>query len=449
MTNIAENFVPSPAAIVTPAVTTNPQLDDPFLAWEDLTPSIQESARNSLKAYLAEMDELGRENRWSDVLALFWPVEEKLPELAAAGLDLPIRAKLGFALGQLHRFDEAITELTICVDREPQDHMYQGSLAYTAYNSLFAAKNKEIFLSGHPRQERIDLAHTHFQKAQSLCPDRVTNFYREGMLYRKVEGKPEQAVPLSQTAVANWDNLDAEQKKHRHQERKNFVKALYNLPSTFLELESPHKSLALLERCLKEDETSHYMSDWFQYFALGKVTYQLGRFPASRDALIYAAQIKDAGPRDFVFELLARTELALGQPEQALAAINQIPERKRRPYYRWTEADVWCAFKDFSRARTVLLACQERDSRSKHVALIRLTKIDYLLGDFQNAFEHAQQANQFFLERFGNPYGVALFWQALTALRLNRQDQARALALELKDFNPRFPKLERLLHEIG
>jgi hypothetical protein len=51
----------------------------------------------------------------------------------------------------------------------------------------------------------------------------------------QLEHKTDLALPLLEKAVANWDLLNEEQKQTRHQEKKNFVKALYQLASAHLE----------------------------------------------------------------------------------------------------------------------------------------------------------------------------------------------------------------------
>jgi len=188
-------------------------LEDEFLTLESLVAFKNAAAERRLKQVLADIEEMTRENRWEDILAMITPVEDRLPELIGQGLDTRVREKLAFALGHLARFDEAIKELQICLGREPDNFHLHSSLAYTAYNSLYAAKNREIFLSGKIRSVRIHLAHTHFQAAQALRPDGVTNFYRQGMLYKQIEGKPALALPLFQKAVNNWDRLTEEEKQ--------------------------------------------------------------------------------------------------------------------------------------------------------------------------------------------------------------------------------------------
>jgi len=423
--------------------------DDMFFSMDDLVPVKKDAAKRSLKRVLSEMEELMREKKWEDAVALFYPVEEKQPELAAGGMEIPVRAKTAFALGQLQRFDDAIAELTLCIKGEPDNFYHHNSLAYTAYNSLFAAQNRDIFLSGKNRSERVDLAHRHFRRSQELRPTGVTNFYREGMLYFKIEGKSIKALPLFQTAVACWDHLSEEEQKRRHQERKNFVKALYRFSGLLLEGGDSNGALKNMTRVLSEDEKSGYLSLMFKYFALGKIQFHLNRFDKARDALLFALQSGTGGNNDFVHELLSRTYLAMGNPQRALEVILKIPERRRRPYCRWTEADVLCALKRYDQARATLRKSSERDTRSRHKSLIRLVKIDYAENHFEQAMEHAADSDRFFREKWGNRFHEGIFWQGVCAYRLGKQSEALALARELKSLKPDFPKLNVLLERLG
>jgi tetratricopeptide (TPR) repeat protein len=422
--------------------------EDEFLNLQNMVSVKREAAERALKQVLAEMEELIREKKWEDAVALFYPVAEKLPDLAAHGLLVPVREKIGFILGQAKRYDEAIRELEPGIQADPENFLLHNSLAYTAYNSLYAAKNREIFLSGKLREDRIKLAHGHFEIAQQLRPDGVTNFYREGMLYKQLEDKSEKAIPLFQKAVANWDSLDAASKEARHQERKNYIKALFQLAGALLKTNRAKEALPILKRCLAEDEQNNHVSLLYKYYALGKVNFHLGQFGQAKDALLFALQCRDAGPRDFVYELLARNYLAMNNTNRAMEIIQKVPENRRRPYYRWTEADVCCAAGDLQRAKRVLNAAQQHDVRSKHKTLIRLAKIEYLLQNFQVSRQCAQEAGRFFKEKWGNVYGDGLFWQALNAYRLKEPEVALKLARELKELFPYYPKLDRLLKKL-
>ena len=197
-----------------------------------------------------------------------------------------------------------------------------------------------------------------------------------------------------------------------------------------------------------QDEKTNYISLLYKYFALGKVCFHLGRYIEAKDALLYAVQCEANRPVDFVYELLARNYLALGNIQRAMEVIRKVPEKQRRPYYRWTEADVWCAEGNLEEAKQVLIGCQEKDNRSRHKALIRLAKIEYLLQDFQACVKYAEDAGRFFNEKWGNIYDESLFWQSAGALRLGQTDRAKKLAGDLKDVNPHFPKLDLLLEKV-
>jgi tetratricopeptide (TPR) repeat protein len=411
---------------------------------EGLVAVQQEAAERSLRLALGEIELLAREKKWEDILAVCHPVDEKQPEAVAYGLDGRLREKAAFALGQLGRFDEAIAELQVCVRRDPENFHAHSSLAYTAYNSLYAAKNREIFLSGISRTDCIKLAHDHFRAAQVLRPEGVTCFYREGMLCKQIEGKEDRSLPLFQQAVANWEKLSAEERQARHQEHKNYVKSLYQLAAVMAAAGRPGLALEVLKRCLAEDEKSGHLSLVFKYFALGKVNYLLNRFVETRDALLFALRCKADLPIDFVHELLARVLLCMGDAKRALDAVRVVPEKRRRPYVRWTEADVLCALGRLPEAKAVLLQAQERDNRSRHKTLVRLCRIEYLLGDFRAAALFAQEADRFFREKWGNPCADGLFWQAVCALKCGEPERARQLAEELRAFRPAYEKLDRL-----
>lgn len=439
-------------AEIRPALAKGPEpahCEDEFLKASDLAPVRGQIAGNRLRAALAELVEIFREKRWEQALDLFHPVEEKLPELVDQGLDGAVREKLAFCLGQLGRFDDAIAQLQICVTRDSENFYPHSSLAYTAYNSLFAGKNREIFLSGKIREERIALAHRHFQEAQRLRPGGVTNFYRQGMLLHKIEDKPKKALPVFSRAVSNWEALSEEEKNGRQQERKNYVKALYQKAGIQLALGDCRGAEQTLKRCMAEDEKSDYLSRLHKYFALGKVEYHANRLQEARNALLFAETCRGREPVDFVFELLARVYLGLNSPEKALEAVGQVPESQRRPYFRWTEADTLCVMGRYDRAESVLKECIQRDRLSRHKGLIRLCRIEYLTGNFAGVMAHAREADRFFREHWNNPCADALFWLAVGALRAGDMDQARSAAIELRDFQPGYPRLDRLLERVG
>ncbi len=448
-TNTKPITQPAANSIAGPGGHTSPSrpepADDPFLSADDLVSVKTDAIDRIRRRVLTEIEELIRENRWPDIKELFYPVSEKQPELVAREMDAPVRGKVAFALGHMKCFDEAIAELHICLQRDPDDFLTHSSLGYTAYDSLYAAKNREIFLSGKARADRIALAHTHFRKAQSLRPDGVTNFYRQGMLFKQIEDKPEKALPLFEKAAANWESLDESARKDRHQEQKNYIKALYELAACRLHTGNPAGALDTIKKCLAEDETTNYMSLMFKYFALGKIHFHLNRFNEAKDALMFALQTRPKGqPGDFVHELLGRTWLMLDHPTKAMDIINRVPEHRRRAYVRWTEADICCALGNIDRARQVLIQSLEKDRLSRHKTLIRLAKIEYHCKNFDQVIRHAADADRFFTGKWGNHHDEGLFWQALGHYRLGNLEKARELTDRLEAHRPYFPKLKKL-----
>lgn len=410
----------------------------------------EERLRAERTRVLGEISALRAGNRWEDILALFHPIEAKLPELDALGLATPVRAEAAFALGHIGRHDEAIELYTRCIAEEPDNFHYHSGLAYAAYDTLYAAKGRQLMLHPAERRTRIELAHRHFAVAQSLRPDRVTNYYRQGMLFKKIQGKSPEALPCFETAVRNWEAYSPEDKKVRHQERKNYVKSLYQLASCLLDAQKPQPAIEALTRCIAEDEESGYFSAVHKYFALGKVHFERGDPGQALHALHFAAAQASPEDDDYVFELLARVHLCRGDTEKAWEAVNRVPFKRRRPYFRWTEADVLIARKEWERARKVLAEASERDRRGRHKALLRLARLEYRLGFHERCLKAADAADAFFQNQYQNPCGDALLWQAAALLRLNRIEEARDRTRRLAECMPRHPhlgKLRRLVEE--
>jgi tetratricopeptide (TPR) repeat protein len=410
----------------------------------------EERVRAERTRVLQEISVLRAENRWEDLLALFHPVEEKVPELVALGLATPVRAEAAFALSHLGRHDEAIELYTRCLAEDPDNFHYHSGLAYVAYDTLYAAKGRQLMLHPAERRASIELAHRHFVMAQSLRPERVTNYYRQGMLFKKIQGKAAEALPLFETAVRNWEAYSPDDKKARHQERKNYIKALYQLASCHLDAQKPSLALDVLTRCLCEDEESGYFSLVHKYFALGKVHFERGAIDEALHALNFAAVQANPEDDDYVFELLARVQLCRGDTEKAWEAVSLVPFKRRRPFFRWTEADVLSARGECERARKVLLEAAERDRRGRHKALIRLARLEFRLGRYEACLRAAEEADGFFQQHFQNPCGDALLWQAAALLRLNRLEEAQDAARRLGECMPHHPhlgKLRRLIDE--
>jgi len=424
---------------------------DPFAALADSFGGAEQACKLRDRV-LAEIGSLQAENRWQEILDLFYPIEDHEPSLITHGLDMEIRSSLGFVLGQLKRFDQALTELRICVQRDPENFRYRSSLGYTLMSSLQAANAREIILPGQEKRTRLQEAHEHFRKAQSILPDRVTPFYREGRLFKDFDRKPEKALPLLAQAVRNWDEYPVETRLSRHQERKNAVKARYALASCMLQEGQVATALEHVRIVIEEDARTSYLKNEHKHFAEGKALHALGRFEEALKALDAAALFTNPTDGDYVHELSGRCHLAMGNAEQGLQAIERIPQKARRPYVRWTEADCLVALGRIEEARRILLACCERDRRGRHKGLTRLARIAYNQGNFADVAAFAEKAVAFHMEVYSTPCADGLFWQAVAALRSGQREKALGFERDLSAHRPRYPwlpKLRQALREGG
>ncbi len=403
-----------------------------------------ESLQNTKKRFLAELTELRSENRWEDIVTLLYPLEQQAPELVHAEMDLELRTELAFALGQTGRHDQAISEYETCAQRNPDSFLAASGLAYALYNSLFAAKNREILLTPEAKRQRVQSAHAWFERAQQIRPEGVTNYYRQGMLCKNLQGKTRVAVPLFAKAVEKWKTYSPEMQEARHQERKNYIKALYNLASCRAKHGEAKAALPLITECLEADEAGGLLKMEHKYFALGKIHYQLGNYDQALHALDMAAHFTNAKDGDYVFELKARVYLQQKEFQAGLDTVKAIPVKARRPYVYWTEAYLLLGLQHIDRAKEVLSRSAERDRRSKHRALVRLAKIEFWLKSYAQAKKLAMQADAFHRETFTTPDPDGLFWAAASCIRLGDMEEAGRMTDELEKANPGYPYLGKL-----
>lgn len=392
---------------------------------------------------------LQAENRWQDIIELFHPVDDKIPELVAVGMEIDIRDKLSFALVRLHRAEEAIAVLLSAVERQPENALIRYSIGYAALDELFTARTEKRIIPGKRKKELIELAHSHFAAARALRPESVTFCYREAILYKEIEGKTKLAAPLFERAIANWQRQSPQEQEQHHQQRPKYVKSLYHLASCLLEAGRASRSLHVLEQLEREDRDRKCIHPLFRYFAMGKVLYALNRDKEALAHLETAAHVAESHqPTDFVWELAARCALRLHQVDRAGGFIAKVPVQRRRPYVRWTEADVLAASSRVSEALQVLRQCGERDKRSRHVSLIRMCRL--LLGQhsYEQALEAAVGAVRFCEETYGNPSKEALFWQAASLHLLGRNQEARDILTTLEETHFQYPHFHRLVDAI-
>ncbi len=403
------------------------------------------SLRKEHNRIVGEIGLLQAESRWQEIIDLFFPIENKVPEMVAAGMDTEIRVKVAFALVRAKRQEDAVQTLLVAVRQQPEDVMAHYTLGYAALDALFSVRTERKIMPAKRRHELIALAHTHFAASRTLRPESVTFFYREAILYKEIEGKPKLAIPLFEQAIRNWQTQSVQEQEQHHQQRPKYIKSLYHLASCLLQSAKAGRSLELLHTLEQQDNDRNFMHPLFKHFAFGKVLHVLGRFNEAIQYLETAGTVaEDHQPTDFVWELAARSALRLQQIDRAMGFINKVPQNRRRPYVLWTEADILAAQGRSREALRLLQKSAERDRRSRHVSLIRMARLYLGLQDYDKALEAALYAANFCKETFGNPSKEARFWQAASLYRLERNAEALEIVVELEAQHFQYPHFSRL-----
>lgn len=408
----------------------------------DLAPS---TLLHEVERLVTEINELQSANRWSDIIDLCHPLEDKWADLVDAGMDDGLRLKLSFALCQNDQHEEAISCLVPLVKREPENSLAHYNIGYIVLDCFFRSRSNRKLVPVRRRAELLELGHLHFEKAIEIRPDSVTFCYRYAILLKEIERKSRKAIPYFRKAIKNWQEMSSELQKRYHQMYPKYIKAMYHLASCELEEGHADTSLGLLEKVLTQDFNRNHLHPLFKHYAMGKVLHELGRLDECLQHLETALQRSERGqPTDFVYELVARTHQRLNQPQKGMQAIGKIPVRARRPYVRWTEATLLNSLGRQEEAMALLRKVADRDRRARHVALIRLCRIALGVNQLQRALKSAEEAVRFCQETYTNPSKEAMFWQAVCHFRLNQLHEAHELIKALEESRFRYPHFGRL-----
>ncbi len=367
----------------------------------------------SCEQVLAQLAELKSKNAWTHIAASFHPLEERLGHLCNNQREHEVRAEIAFALSQLHRFAEAIEVLERCIAQQPDEYLYHAAMAFNYYNALMAEKSRELRL-GDIRREYFFKAEQYFQKAEQLYPESVVDFYRHGMLYHHLSTTSDRkAVPLFQKAVANWEALDDGKRRTRHKDHKNYVKSLYHLAKSLIRLHDGSRALAVIKKCIAEDESTHYEDPVHKFYVAGKACMETGEYREAIKYLRVAAHQKSKRPKDYIYETLARCFVYCDEHETARQWIEKIPLKYMKPYqlrvYGWILAKLGYA----AEAEKQLSAGLKKDRQGGHKTLYTWGRVYYEQKRYGRAHDLFMKANEKRRKHFASDYPDALYYAAL------------------------------------
>ncbi len=432
-------------------VLATPSREDSFLSGFGVDGTVLKMLDRDKGAVIGEIRELKSAKKWSEIIDIFHPVEEKYPELAALNLCDDINQEIAFALGAVNRHDEALECLKVIVESQPNNGLAHYSIGYNVLDKMYNARTNRLSIPFQQKKLLLELGHNHFAKAIDLRPESVTFSYRHGMLYKDIENKPQKAIPLFRNAISNWEKLSTREQQDQHQQKPKYIRSLYHLASCLLKQNKPQESLCFLEKMLAQDQEKNHMDSLYKHFALGKVYYALGNWQECLKSLDLAMSTAERGQNiDYVNELMARNYLQTGMALEGITLLEKIPARRRRPYIQWTYADLLASLGEIERAIKLLHQVASCDRRSKHKALIRICRLELRRDQVEKGFEAVEQANTFCLQTYTNPSKEGLFWQAVCLYRLRRFSECEEITSELqlrKYHNPDLNRLVKLLVE--
>ncbi|MBN2107089.1 MAG: tetratricopeptide repeat protein [Deltaproteobacteria bacterium] len=358
---------------------------------------------------LARIAELTAQNAWGLIVETFHPLAEKYPAADADPKSHSILSGIAFAFSQLHRFDEALALLAVCLERCPGYYRYLSSVAFNCYNALMADKSREIKL-GDRRQSYFTRAEAAFIEAEKAFPQGVVDFYRHGMLYHHLSTMTDRkAVPLFLKAIENWEAMGPEARQDRHKDFKNYVKALYHLAKAYLNLGEPDKAIDAIGRCLREDDTTHHEEAVHKFYIAGKAHMATGDHDGAVKFLRVAAHQKTRRPKDYIYEAIARCLLQLGEHETARGWIERIPAQYRKPYVLRLQATILARSGNLAGACEQFKQALKRDRQGRHKTLYAWGVALFQDKQYARALELFMQANQEKRKGFATEYANAVY----------------------------------------
>lgn len=370
-------------------------------------------------------------------------------DLGALGARLPptldrawlsLADSVSFALGQLHRTDEAAALLERAWAVEPT-HRRASSLAWLYYSALMRSKRPPR--DGEPRERRDREADRAafgrwMKEALSRDPHSIKDLYRLGIYESQIESRRDvAALRAFLRAVRAYRALPPEVRERRHDLRKPYLRALYGAARSALRLGRPRDARGFIYACIREDRGTDHVEPVHKLFLAGKACLELKRWDEAERAFRLALDAKGPPVRDFVFGGLARLELLRGRLDDAGAWIEgRVPAHRRSAVLWRLLGDVHARAGRVEEARAAWNAALLKDRSGRHLTLVRLGQLDLAAGRLREAERQFEKALEFRRRQYVSEDPAAL-------RGLLRVAEARGDAARVREVRERLDALDR------
>ncbi|MGQ9860298.1 MAG: tetratricopeptide repeat protein [Thermodesulfobacteriota bacterium] len=386
---------------------------------------------------------------WDEIIQGLHPLDKRHPQLSEAQERVLILQEIAFALTQKQRFQEAISLLLECHQRDPRNYTVVASLGFNYYNALMCDKAREIRL-GSEKARYIEEADRWLALAEELYPASVVDFYRHGMLFHHIQEKKDQmACSFFEKAIANWESLSKEAKQRRHKDHKNYIKALYHLAKALMRLGRYAEAEQAARKCMEEDRSTDHEEPIHKFYLLGRILLEADKLDEALGHLKNAAHMKSLRPKDYIFYTLAVCLVRMERWEEALGWLEKVPAKFRRPHMKRLAGWICYRLGRMDQAGSLLDQALEEDTKGCHLTLVVMGRIFEELGNWNKALECFRQANDFKRKEYMNDHKEALLGEGRCLVELGDLEGAREVFKRVLLLEERNQEAAKALEELG
>jgi tetratricopeptide (TPR) repeat protein len=315
---------------------------------------------------------------------------------------------IAFAGGQLRYHRDAIALREAAYALQPTWRR-ASALAYLHYDAAMAL-GRSLPGDAEPlsRQEAVEGFRRWIEEALTLRPDSIKDLYRLGVFEAQVEAAHDAAALRAfLRAIELYRALPPA--KRRGDLHKAYVKCLYAGARSALRRKRPALARRLAFACIREDAKTSWVAPVFRFDMAARVCLATGELDAAERAVRLALQGKGPPQRKWLHARMAEVLRARGEPEQAIAWIEQHLRPERRPSWIWRLLGDLQAERGLEdEALVSWQAAVQEDRHGKHLTWTRLADLFARRGELGRADRTYKKAIRFARRRWNKEHRPAL-----------------------------------------